>query len=237
MKAIALALVVLVISVAGLGVATSLGPPGAAGQAPMRFDNVVRDDFFAGLGGDDARLERAMKRCEEELANDPRHAQALVWHGSGLTFRAGQAARRGDPASALDLSTRGFKEMDDAVALAPRDTGVLLLRGVTLSSASRGLPDPSRATAALRTAVGDYETTLRIQAPIFAKLSEHARGELLGALADAWYHLGDDDRARGYLTRIVAELPGSPYAEAARQWLTQRPTRGGPGLTCIGCHE
>lgn len=234
MKVSVLVLIALVI----LGVASVLGGRDAAGQAPpMRFDEIVRDDFFAGLGGDAVRLDRAMKRSEEELAKDPRHAQALVWHGSGLSFRAGQAARRGDVVAAAELSRRGRQEMNEAVALAPTDAVVLILRGVTLTAASRALPDPARARAALETAVGDFESTLKIQVPVFKDLGEHPRGELLGALADGWYRLGNKDRARGYLTRIVAELPGSAYSDAARKWLEHKPLRGGPGLTCIGCHE
>lgn len=221
-----------------VGLASVVGQRDAAGQAPpMRFDEIVRDDFFAGLGGDAVRLDRAMKRCEEELAKNPRHAQALVWHGSGLSFRAGQAARGGDLVAAGELSRRGLQQMNEAVALAPTDPVVLILRGVTLTAASRALRDPARARAALETAVGDFESTLKIQVPIFKDLGEHPRGELLGALADGWYRLGDEDRARGYLTRIAAELPGSTYSDAARTWLEHKPLRGGPGLSCIGCHE
>lgn len=237
LKSVAVVVAGLALAVAGI-VEVSLEPSRAAGQSPpMRFDDVVRDDFFAGLAGDTARLDAAMRRCEEELAKDPRHAQALVWHGSGLMYRAGVAARREDFAAAAELSRRGAREMDDAVSFAPDDTVVLLLRGVTLSAAARGMRDPARAVAALRTAVGDFETTLRIQTPIYARLAEHPRGELLGGLADLWYRLGEEDKARAYLGRLTAELPGSPYADAARQWLAQRPLRGGPALTCVGCHE
>lgn len=234
MKLSVLVLIALVI----VGLASVLGQRDAAGQAPAeRFDEIVRDDFFAGLGGDAARLDRAMKRSEDELAKNPRHAQALVWHGSGLSFRAGQAARRGDLVAAAELSRRGREEMNEAVTLAPTDVVVLILRGVTLTAAARVIPDPAQARAALETAVGDFESTLKIQVPIFKDLGEHPRGELLGALADGWYRLGDEDRARGYLGRIVAELLGSPYSDVAQKWLAQKPLRGGPGLTCVGCHE
>jgi hypothetical protein len=239
MKLIALILILLVAALAGLEMVTAnLGPRDAAGQSPpMRFDEVVRDDFFAGFRGDSARLAQGMKRCEEELAKNPRHAQALVWHGSGLSFQAGEASRRGDLVAASELSQRGHREMNEAVALAPTDAVVLILRAVTLTAASRALRDPARARAALETAVGDFESTLRIQAPIFKDLPEHPRGELLGGLADGWYRLGNEDRARRYLARIVAEVPGSTYADAAQRWLEHTPLRGGPGLTCLGCHE
>ena len=68
----------------------------SAPAAPLRFDDIVRSDFFAGFRGDAARLERGMKRCEEALAADPNHADALVWHGAGLMFLAGEAGARRD---------------------------------------------------------------------------------------------------------------------------------------------
>ena len=238
MRLIALSLLLLVIAVAALGVVPALGPGDADGQSPpARFDYVVRDDFFAGLRGDTARLDRAMKVCEELLAKDPRHAEALVWHGAALLVRARQAFERGDADAARALSTRGVGEMEAAVAMAPADVGVLVPRAAVLSEAARAIRDPERAAAFLRTATGDYEKAVTVQTPSFPQLSEHARGELLGGLADGWHRLGDDARARGYLTRIMAELPGSAYADAAQEWVKHTPMRGGPRLTCVGCHE
>ncbi len=60
-----------------------------------RFDMLVRSDFFAGFAGDRERLARAMATCERYLAENPAHAEALVWHGSGLLFQAGRRLRAG----------------------------------------------------------------------------------------------------------------------------------------------
>ena len=65
---------------------------GGAARA-QRFDDLVREDFFAGMSGDTARFDRAMTTCEEMLARDPRNAPALVWHGAGLLVRSGIAFR------------------------------------------------------------------------------------------------------------------------------------------------
>ena len=239
MRPTALSLSLLVTAFAVLGLLNVLSPWHAAGQAPApeRFDYVVRDDLFAGLRGDTARLERAMKVCEELLAKNPKHAEALVWHGAGLMIKAGLAFQNGDQQAARALSTRGAGEMEAAVSMSPADPGVLVPRGAVLSAAARNVRDAERATAFLRTAVGDYEKAVAVQSPEFPRMSEHARGELLGGLADGWQRLGDDDRARGYLTRMAAELPGSAYAEAAKKWLDQKPLNSGPALTCVGCHE
>ena len=123
------------------------------------------------------------------------------------------------------------------MAMAPTNVGVLVPRAAVLSAAARNVRDVDRATAFLRTAVGDYEKAVAVQSPSFPQMSEHARGELLGGLADGWQRLGDEERSRGYLTRMVAELPGSPYADAATKWLVQKPMKSGPALTCVGCHE
>src|SRR5579885_864790 len=67
-------------------------------QPTERFDLLVREDFFAGMWGDKARLNRGMKYCEDMLAKNPKHAEALVWHGGGLLTRASIAYKAGDTA-------------------------------------------------------------------------------------------------------------------------------------------
>ena len=73
-----------------LAAAPQATPP----QTAQRFDMVVRTDFFAGFAGDEARLAKGMATCEEVLAVTPNHAEALVWHGSGLAFNGGRHFRR-----------------------------------------------------------------------------------------------------------------------------------------------
>src|SRR5438132_5854906 len=76
------------------------------------FDMLVRADFFAGFAGDEARLEKGMDACERTLAENPKHAEALVWHGSGLGFQAGMAFQKGDMKTGGELWARSMKEMD-----------------------------------------------------------------------------------------------------------------------------
>src|SRR5258705_12551242 len=84
-----------------------------------RFDEIVRADFFAGFRGDAARLEKGMKRCEEELATNPTNADALVWHGAGLMFMAGQAGERHGFATATQRAPRGRRGMEGGGQSAP----------------------------------------------------------------------------------------------------------------------
>ncbi len=79
-----------------------------AASRPQRFDYLVRGDFFAGIAGDDRRLARAIALCEDTLAKDPAHAEALVWHGAGLLVRAGQAFRNGDSSVGAPLFERAI---------------------------------------------------------------------------------------------------------------------------------
>lgn len=221
---------------------TPLSTPAAGqGQAPSRdaarFDDLVRADFFAGVAGDTAALDRAMRLIEDALAAKPDRAEVLVWHGSGLLVRAGQAYTSGDAATSEALWQRGLKEMDDAVAKAPDDVAVLIPRGATLLEVSRPLADAAKAKALLATGVADYEKVLALQAPYFGYLSEHARGELLFGLAEGLHRLGQHERARAHFQRIVAEIPSSRYGSMAAAWLNDPTSKSARRSGCVGCHS
>jgi len=201
----------------------------------QRFDNVVREDFFAGMSGDTARLDRAMKTCEDALAENPKNAAALVWHGAGLLVRSGIAFRAGENENGISLRGRAMQEMNDAVALAPSDVQVLIPRAAILVSHARFAPlDQSREMA--RTAAADYEKVLAIEAPYVASIGTHGKGELLGGLATAYRLSGDDDKAVVYLRRITNELPGTRYDQKAQKWLADLPAVPRDDHFCIGCH-
>ena len=149
---------------------------------PQRFDYLVRADFFAGAAGDDARLAKVIALTERTLAENPRHAEAMVWHGASLLVRAGRAFQSGDFAAGGPLVQQGLKEMSDAVALAPDNPGVLIPRAAVLLEATRTMP-PETARPLIESAVKNYERALEIQAPKFNALGYHAKGKLLFGLA------------------------------------------------------
>jgi tetratricopeptide (TPR) repeat protein len=219
--------------------AGALGASAAAQNttaAPQRFDYLVRADFFAGAAGDDARLTRVTEICEQALGTNPNHAEARVWHGAVLLVRAGQAFRRGDPSAAGPLFDRGIGEMNDAVAMAPANPGVLIPRGAVLLEATRNM-SPAMARPLLESAVQDYERALEIQAPTFATLGDHAKGELLFGLAEGWSRLGDAEKARRYFERLIADAPASGQTPKARAWIATGSIPKGDGLQCVGCHK
>jgi len=216
----------------------SLVVAGARAQPPARFDYVVRTDFFAGFMGDEARLKKGMEACERAIAENPKHPEALVWHGSGLAFLAGQAFQKGDMQSGGELWTRGLGEMDTAVSLAPDNVGVLIPRGAMLLVASRNMPPPMAAPL-IEKAIGDYERTLAIQTAdgSFSALGDHPKGELLFGIAEGYARLDKLDKARTYFERLTADAPTSGQTPKAREWLTTGTLPPATGLGCVGCHK
>ena len=208
----------------------------SAPAAQQRFDYLVRADFFAGIAGDEARLARVIELCEQALADNPRHAEAMVWHGASLLVRAGQAFQKGDVATGGPLSQNGLKEMSDAVALAPDNPGVLIPRGAVLLEATRTMP-PESARPLIESAVKNYERALEIQGPRFNTLGDHAKGELLFGLADGWARLGNQDQARGYFARVIADAPDSGQTPRAREWMATGVVPKANGVSCVGCHK
>jgi len=210
------------------GAATQPAPAQAG-----RFDMEVRADFFAAFSGDMKRFERGMARCEEVLAADPNHAEAMVWHGSGVFFRAGLAFQKGDIQNGMALYQRGLGEMQRAVDIAPDNVGVRIPRGAVLLEASRQMPEP-QAKSLVNIGVSDFEHVLTLQESYFATLSDHAKGELLFGLADGWARLGDKQKAMQYFTRLTKDASASGRSTYAKAWLEGTPPAS-PGR-CVGCH-
>jgi tetratricopeptide (TPR) repeat protein len=204
--------------------------------AVQRFDYLVRADFFAGAAGDAARLQKAIDLCEKTLAENPKHPEALVWHGASLLVRGGQAFQKNDAANGMQLFGKGVQEMADAVALAPENPGVLIPRAAVLIEATKSMP-PAQATPFLELAVGDYEKVLKIQEPMFPTLGDHPKGELLFGLAEASARLGRTDKARAYFERVINDAPTSGEAPRAKAWIETGSVPKANGLGCVGCHK
>lgn len=203
--------------------------------AQERFDQKVRTYFFAGFQGNQAALDKGMKIAEDALAADPKNAEALVWHGAGVSFKSSQAFAAGDSQKGMELWRKGMQEMDQAVALAPDDIGVRIPRGANLLTMSRYISDPAIAKPLIAKGVGDFEKTYELQKDYFEQLGVHPRGELMLGLADGYSRLGEDEKAQAWFERIRSELKGSLYEDSANSWLKTKslsPQQAG----CLGCH-
>jgi hypothetical protein len=204
--------------------------------AQQRFDFKVREDMFAGMDGDTAAFDRAMTLIDDTLKADPDHAEALVWRGDGRLFLAGQAFQRGATAEGQVLLAQATADMERAVTLAPGNIAVRVPRAAGLLPFARGLRPFNRSESdrMIRTAIADFEFVVTASTPWWSKLSDHGRGELLGALAEGWLLLGDVDKASPYLDRMTNELPDTPYAKNAA--LRRADPAARVPVTCLGCH-
>lgn len=212
----------------------AIGVTTAILMAADRFDQVVRNDFFIGFSGNEEALERGMKACEETLAESPKHAEALVWHGAGLLFRSGKLFRNQDFQNALPLYTRGLKEMDQAVEIAPDRIGVRIPRGSALMAAARSTPDPAMARPLFERAATDYQRAYDLQLDHLDQLGDHPKGELLMGLADTYYRLGDETKAAGYFEKLLAMGKASGHEAEAKEWLATKKLSN--NVRCVGCH-
>jgi len=201
----------------------------------MRFDYKVRSYFFSGYTGDAAALDKGMKICEELLAANPKNAEALVWHGTGMYFQGANAFQKGDAQAGGQLVQRGMKEMDEAISLAPNTLGVRIPRGAFLLTASRRVPDPAIARSMVERGVSDLEKAYELQHNQLDKLGTHPKGELLLGLADGYTRLGQPEKAQPLIERILAEMKGTRYEGSALLWNEKKSLPAGQA-GCLGCH-
>ena len=216
------------------GLAMIVAGPAQPQQSVQPFRYEVREDMFQGFAGDRAAFTRAMALCEARLAENPNHAEALVWHASGLLFQAGEAFRARNESGAMALNQRALTEMARAVALRPDEIEVLVVRASSLLAAAMNTSDGERARPHIVTAVGDFEKAVALQQRQLASMATHPKGELYAGLAEGWARLGDAQKAQFYLTRIMVELPDTPYAVAAKARLDNPSAMS--RITCLGCH-
>jgi len=216
----------------GMILAVALGAQ--APDASQRFDYQVRGDFFAGVAGDAARLQKAIDLCERTLAEHPHHAEAMVWHGAARPVQSRALFESGEMAEGGRLFQGGLKEMSDAAALAPDNPGVLIPRAAVLLEATKGMP-LDMARPLLESAVASYEHVLEIQTPYFDRLGDHGKGELLFGLAEGSARLGRQDKARAYFERLIHDAPTSGQTPRAKEWIASGQLPAGPG--CVGCHK
>jgi hypothetical protein len=207
------------LSIAALAQAGAPSTETAPQQCATAFTDRVGADFMAGYRGDAAAFDRAMRACEESLAANARHAEALVWLGAATLFLAGQSFHAGDFQRGGELWGNALAQMDQAVVIEPMNPRVLIVRGMTLLAASRSYPVPDVARSLLEKAVADLEKTIKVMGPAFHQMPLDFRGDLLYGLGDGWTRIGDSTRARGYFQRVVDECKTSANAPRAAERL------------------
>jgi tetratricopeptide (TPR) repeat protein len=204
------------------------------GAEPVRFDHKVRDLYFAAFAGDRKALERAMQITEAALQENPDHAEALVWHGSGVFFLSADKFRTGDMQAGMELMQKGTGMMDRAVALAPKNIGVRIPRGSAYFGASRNMP-PQMGQPLVEKALSDFEDAWEMQKRDLSQFSQHSIGELWIGIADGNARLGKTERAAEFFRMIQEKLPKTPWAEKAERGLAAGKLSARDGQ-CVGCH-
>ena len=202
--------------------------------AQTRFDMVIRNDLFAGLSGNREALERGLATCEKILAENPKDAEALVWHGIGTLILSRLEFQKNNAQGALALSQKGIAEMDRAVELEPENLGVRIPRGAALRDATREMP-PFMGEPLLEKARLDFQYVFDLQKDSLPR-SEHPLGELLQALGDIHSRQGKLDDAARYYGMLQERLPATDYGKRAAEWLKSRQTLPAEQSGCIGCH-
>jgi tetratricopeptide (TPR) repeat protein len=208
---------------------------GSLSRAQDRYDHRVRQFFFTGFTGNMEELEKGMKITEATLKENPNHAEALVWHGSGMYYQAGQAFQKGDRQKGMELAMKGIAMMDKAVELEPDNVGVRIPRGAMLLTATRFQPPSDFVASLVARAGADYEHVYKLQEKHLNQLGSHPQGELLFGMADVANRKGDKEKARAVYTQAAESLPGTPYEKFAREWL-EKGTLSAQKSGCIGCH-
>ena len=170
------------------------------------------------------------------LGSSELHGGRFVQRGAARVFTAGQLFGAGKAAQAMPLWTTGLKDMDDAVAMEPKNVGVRIPRASVLLPAAHNAP-PAMGQPLLKKALNDFETIEKVQAEAkqLDKLGTHPRGELRMGLADTYRLLGDADKSKAQLEAVLKELPDTKYAKRATEWLAAKPDAK-LAHNCIGCH-
>jgi len=204
------------------------------GAEPVRFDHKVRDLYFTAFAGDKEALAKAMVITEATLKENPNHAEALVWHGSGVFFLSGDKFRTGDMQAGMELMQKGTGMMDRAVELEPKNIGVRIPRGSAYFAASRNMP-PQMAQPLVEKGVADYESSWDMQKDDLSQFSQHSIGELWIGIADGNARLGNKERAAEFFTMVKEKLPNTAWSAKAGKWFADGKLTG-RDAQCVGCH-
>ncbi|MBM3813305.1 MAG: hypothetical protein FJW20_16900 [Acidimicrobiia bacterium] len=197
----------------------------------------VREDIFAGwMVNDMARHMNGVAKLNKILEAKPDDAVALSWLGGSYLYRAAVAHEAGKSADFDRYYAEAIKAIDRANELAPRDAGVLSVTGGSFGLFADRLPADKKADGWKRSRTA-YAALHKEQQQFADQLPLHMKGELLAGNAMAAQRVGDTEESQKYLTKIVKDLAGSPYAARAQRWMDQPEVASKSSLLCQTCHE
>jgi tetratricopeptide (TPR) repeat protein len=206
-------------------------------DARLTIHTLLREDVFAGvLDNDMDRLARGEKNIAILLQKRPADkAGLLAWKASTVMYRAILARDdgRGDEFQANYDQAIGL--LAQARKIGPNDLGVAAATAGMYAMLADRLPKNLR-DAAWATAYENYLALWKVQSGNVEQLPAHLRGELLGGLALSAQRTGKMKELADYLDKILAVMPDTKYAEAARAWRDTPNAAADNRITCLGCH-
>ncbi len=146
----------------------------------------IRTLYKRGLAGDKTAVEQCIVKLEKAVAAEPDNQIARVYLGSAYTLRSRDlwfGPRK------LEALKRGVALMDEAVAAAPRDAKVRLVRGLTEDSLPFFL-------GRKKTARKDFEIALSTLTKEPNNLDEGDKQTLYYSAGEVAKEAGDHARAR-----------------------------------------
>ncbi len=154
-----------------------------------------------------AEADDSLERLREEYPGRP---LADAYHGSIMIFKARE---KRNPLLKLRCARKGLKLLDGAVAAAPQDLTIRLLRG----KAAYNLPERQfRRTA---TAIEDYNMLLQHEDELKIRVSPEGVLQLIDELGDAYFRIGRIPDAVNCWSRLEQQAEFPAYRQLARSKL------------------
>ena len=216
-----------------------------SGQSPepplsdsrLSIHTLVREDIFAGWRRNDMeRFARGEKNIDILLEQRPNEkADLLSWKGAASLYRAVLAHEAGDEKGFEQRYKEALRLFQEARKAGPQSPGSAAVIGGGYVMFADRLPEQYRA-AAWSECYDSYERLRTLQADVVDKLPLHLRGELLAGLAQSAQRTGRRQVMDEYLSKIITDLPDSPYGRVAKKWKDDPQSAATTNMSCKTCH-
>jgi len=217
--------------------AFSQSPEPPLSDMRLSIHTLVREDIFAGWRADDMeRHARGEKNIDELLKRRPEaKADLLAWKGGTTLYRAVLAFETNKNNEFQHYMQKSLDLFAEAHKLAPQSPGVAAVIGGSYTLFADRLPEKNH-SAAWSECYDNYQVLWNQQGPDVAKMTVHARGELLAGLAQSAQRTGRQKEFGDHLEKILALLPGTPYERVAKRWKNNPQLAINSSITCKTCH-
>jgi hypothetical protein len=226
-----------------LPVGTAFGQEKDAGPSPV-FDprlwvsTIVREDLQAGyMANDNERFLRGERNVELLLAQRPEARADLTAWKAGIALKRAVEADEAERSGEFERQYRKARDLfAEAARLDPDGLGRIAVTAGSYSAFADRLP-PRHRRDAWKAAYQAYSAMWRLRESEAGKLPLHFQGELLAGMAESAQRSGHVAESAAFLKRILATLPGTPYAAMAKRWIESPEIAARTKLTCQTCHD